>query len=98
MDEKKLSAALDSIQTLMHGEIQIKKGIGEKEASIHTDLHPFLSAYLLIDAFEEMIYRAGHIEGQMKIKIDEDSLRKMMAGISEQVIQDILKMEREERQ
>lgn len=98
MDDKEFKAALDSLQTMMHGEIQIKKEVGDKASSIHTDLHPFFSAYLLIDAFEEMIYRAGHVEGKMKIKLDEETLRKMMAGISEQIIQDISKMEREERQ
>ena len=95
MDDKQMKAALDSLQTLMHGEIQIKKEIGENEASIHTNLPPLLSGYLLINAFAEMIYRAGHVENALKIKIDEESLRKMMAGISERVIQDVLKMERE---
>lgn len=95
MDEKKLKAAVDSLQVLLEGEIQIKKECGDEKASVHTNLMPLTASYLLINAFVEMIYQAGHVEGALRIKLDEESLRKMMAGISELVIQDILKMERE---
>lgn len=90
MENDPMIGAMELLYKMEYGEIQIKKESGEYEGSVRTNLHPLFSLCMMAGAFAEMIYQAGHIENALKIKIDEESLRKFMQGFSEKVVRDVL--------
>lgn len=93
MTDKEFEQALEAIGALAHGTLTITQEIGKQGCSFQTDQHPIVALYGAVCAVEEMIFRAGHADGELQIRLDREAVEGMVSGIAGWIVEDVLERE-----
>lgn len=95
MTEKEFSAALEAIETMAHGTLTITQEIGKQGCSFKTDQHPIIALFGAVCGVEEMLFRAGHADGDLQLRLDREAVEGIVSGLAEQIVEHVLAREEE---
>lgn len=95
MTEKEFDAALEALGALAHGTLTITQEIGKQGCSFKTDQHPVIALFGAVCGVEEMIFQAGHTDGELQIRLDRETVEGLVGGIADRIIESILEREEE---